>query len=272
MMTTSSSRIGLFNRVSVLCLLLVSTAFAADHWKAEEMRSDPPQPDPKVQAFINGILSTNQLEMFAGTEDQLQKKLAQLQDMVGGDHKKLVEQLFCYRVNAKGMRQALLPMVIMKQLGVSDDTLVQGTVPYLESSDAHVKKEASEWLRGTDKDRATREHDFGRYKSLLEKNKPSVPSGLIQYMFDRDPQAAVVTVAQVYDPDVSESEVAAKAKSGTKESVNYFADRPEWWAHLYVAETMKKQPQLRDAAILKKLEKDDNPLVKEKVAEITSGK
>ena len=79
-------------------------------------------------------------------------------------------------------------------------------------------------------------------------------------------------MSRVYGDKTVETELADKLKGDPKAVLQSLADRPEWWARLYVAETMKKQPQLRDAAILKKLEKDDNPLVKDKAAEITSGK
>lgn len=255
--------------LSAICPLLASIVFAAGpEGKTHEMQGNLLQPDPAVQAFIQGLLSTNEQEMFSGTEEQVGKNVEHLQEMVGGDQKKLVEQLLCFRVKAQGMREALLPMVIMKQLGVSDDTLVQGALPYLESSDAHVVKEAAEWLHGTDKDQVTKEHDFRRYKAVLEKTKPSVPSGLIWYMYDRDPQAAVLTVAQVYGQDVPESEVVAKSKSGAKESVDYFAARSEWWAHLYVAAMMEKNPSLRTPELVEKLEQDTDPLVREKVSKL----
>lgn len=258
-----------FHFVFAICLLLASGVFAAEPpGKTDEMQGNAPQPDSTVQAYIQSLLSTNEQEMFSGTEDQLRNKLEQLKEMVGGDQKKLVEQLFCYRVKAREMREALLPMVIMKQLGVCDDTLVQGILPYLESSDAHVVKEASEWLWGTDKNRATGGYDFHRYKAVLEKAKPRVPPGLIRYMYDCDPQTAVVTIVQMYDQNAPESEVAVKAKSGVKESVDYFAGRSEWWAHLYVAAMMEKEPYLRTSELVKKLEQDANPLVREKVSKL----
>ncbi|MDI6809938.1 MAG: hypothetical protein QME66_13380 [Candidatus Eisenbacteria bacterium] len=255
--------------VSAVCLLLASGVFAAEPpGKTDEMQGNALQLDAAVQAYIQGLLSTNEQEMFSGTEDQLRNKLEQLKGIVGGNQAKLVEQLFCYRVNAQGMREALLPMVIMKQLGVSDDALVQGMLPYLESSDTHVVKEASEWLWGTDKNRATGGYDFRRYKAVLEKAKPRVPPGLIRYMYDRDPQTAVVTVVQMYDQNAPESEVSTKAKSGVKESVDYFIGRPEWWAHLYVAAMIEKEPYLRTPEMMKKLEQDDNPLVREKMSKL----
>ncbi len=80
-------------------------------------------------------------------------------------------------------------------------------------------------------------------------------------------------MSRVYGGDkAAEAGLADKLKGDPKAALQSLADRPEWWVRLYVAETMRKQPQLRDAAILKKLEKDGNVLVQEKVAEITSGK
>ena len=91
-------------------------------------------------------------------------------------------------------------------------------------------------------------------------------------MFHRDPKEAVLSMSRVYGDKATQEDFAGKLKGDTKAALQSLADRPEWWARLYVAVTMEKQLQLRDAAILSKLEKDENPLVKEKVAEITSGK
>lgn len=221
-----------------------------------------------VQNYIRGLLSTNEQEMFSGTEDQLRNNLDRLLQVVGGDQKVLVGQLLYFRVHAQGMREALLPMVIAEQLGLSKDDIAEGLLPYLESDDKSVVKEASEWLAGTDRASGI-EADLSRYEKILRERQGGAPMGLLRYMYDRDPRAAVVTIARVYGgPDVPEAEVAAKVKSGVKESVDYFAGRPEWWAHLYAAAMMEKEPYLRTPEMIEKLEQDADPLVREKVSEL----
>lgn len=114
--------------------------------------------------------------------------------------------------------------------------------------------------------------NFDAFSAYIAEKKEHPPRKLVGFMYGHNPQAAVLSMSCVYGDKAAETELADKLKGDPKAALQSLADRPEWWARLYVAETMKKQPQLRDAAILKRLEKDDNPLVKEKVAEITSGK
>lgn len=114
--------------------------------------------------------------------------------------------------------------------------------------------------------------NFDAFSAYVAQRKEQPPRKLVGFMYGRNPQAAVLSMSRVYGDKAAETELADKLKGDPKAALQSLADRPEWWARLYVAEMMKKQTQLRDAAILKKLEKDDDPLVKGKVAEITSDK
>jgi hypothetical protein len=228
-------------------------------------------PNEKVQSFLHSLASTNLQErrkLFSGgTEEELQQKYAEVQEIAGGTEQLIAQLLYC-RVHAKTMEEAIVPLFVAEQLGLSKDDIAEGLLPYLESDDRSVVKEASEWLGGTDRALGI-EADLSRYEKILREKQGEAPMGLLRYMFDRDPQAAVVTVARVYGgPDVPETEVAAKVKSGVKESVDYFAGRPEWWAHLYVAAMMEKEPYLRTPEMIEKLEQDPDPLVREKVSAV----
>ncbi|MDI6748490.1 MAG: hypothetical protein QMD17_15240 [Rhodocyclaceae bacterium] len=186
----------------------------------------------------------------------------------------LVQQVMLYlRFRATTEERGYGAIIIMNMMDVDKTTKIKAAMPLLDASDIEWQKIADAVLSTTDMDSACADGvDFSLYDGILRETPTMPPAALIRYMYKRNPQAAVVTAARIFGQNVPETEVAAKAKGGVKESADYFAGRSEWWAHLYVTETMKKQPHLRDAAILKKLEKDDHPLVKEKVAEITPGK
>jgi len=117
--------------------------------------------------------------------------------------------------------------------------------------------------------------DFAPYTRFLKASEDlDKPTWLMGYMFDQEPLEALTSLAGVY-LSRAEADPLVQMTSGAptqKATLRSLSDRPEWWARLYVAETMKKQPQLRNTAILKKLEKDDNPLVQKIIAEITSDK
>ncbi len=153
----------------------------------------------------------------------------------------------------------------------SRDELIDAVLPYLETEDAALRQQAKTALRLVDQTTGSKK-DFTGYESYLKARKDHPSETLICYMYVRDPQAAILSMSRVYGDKATETELTDKLKGDPNFALQSLVDRPEWWAHLYVAETMMKQPQLRDAVLLKKLEKDDNPLVREKVAEITSGK
>ncbi len=149
--------------------------------------------------------------------------------------------------------------------------MLEAIAPYGGTTNS-LQKEQLEWVLEKIDYKGARERDYSTYGSFLKKSRDVPNFGLIAYMYDHDMQAAILTMADVYADDATKTELANQLQGDPKAALQSFADRPEWWARLYVAEMMKKQPQLRDPAILRKLEKDDHPLVKEKVAEITSGK
>jgi len=201
-----------------------------------------------------------------GTQEELRQKLAEVQKMAGGD-KEMVLQLLYFSAHASGMEEAMLPGFILEQLAISKTDFAAAVLPLLDSEDESTRHLAAEHLPFADAN-TKGGVDFSRYETILREKKQNPPPGLIRYMYGRNPQAAVIAVARVYSPDVPETEVAVKAKSGVKESVNYFAGRSDWWAHLYVAAMMEKEPYLRTPELVKKLEQDTDPLVREKVSKL----
>lgn len=241
----------------------------------QDTKDMPITPNVEVQSFLRALSSTNLQErqriFSTGTELEFKGKLTEIEKKAGGPQA-FVIQLLYFRVHANDTMEAMLPAVIVDQLGIAQDDIASALLPYLEAKDKPLLKETHEWLGGLDYSRAAKTYDFSRYEGILREKKQNPPQGLICYMYGRNPQAAVLSMSRVYGDKAVETDLTDKLKGDPKAALQALADRPEWWAHLYVAETMKKQPQLRDAAILKKLEKDDHPLVKEKVADITSGK
>ncbi len=253
----------------VILASLLGTAIAQ-----QQTKDIPIKPNKEVQSFLHALSSTNVQErqkLFStGTEEELRQKLADVQKMAGGD-KGLVLQLLYFSAHANGMEQATLPGFILEQLAIPNAVFAEVCLPLLDSEDEPTRRLAANWLTRTD-------HvpkggvDFSRYEGVLREKKQNPPHGLIRYMYGRNPQAAVLSMCRLYGDKAAETELTDKLKGDPKAGLQALGDRSEWWAHLYVAETMKKRPELRDSAILKKLDKNDHPLVKEKVAEITSGK
>jgi hypothetical protein len=68
-------------------------------------------------------------------------------------------------------------------------------------------------------------------------------------------------MAQLYGEATSETAFAAKLKGKPKETIAYFAARPEWWARLYAAAKMRDS-DLRNRDLLIRLCEDPHSLVR----------
>ena len=256
-------------KVITLFVLLASfcwEAFSVFAANSEKSENQVIVPNAAVQSALKALVQTNEQNVLSGTEESVREKLGQLRKMAGQD-KDFVLQLLYFNANAKNEKEYWLPWFIVEQLGISNETFAEVGFSMLNATNDITRKLAFNCLTRADNN-PQGGVDFSRYERKLREQKQNSSQGLIRYLYWRDPQAAVVILARVYGQDVPESEVAAKAKSGVKESVDYFARRPEWWAHLYVAAMMEKEPYLRTPELVNKLEQDTDPLVREKVSKL----
>ena len=232
-------------------------------------------PKPSAQALIvklvPPITEEDKKTFWEGGKKSMETYLSELRAACGGREQDVVLQLMYFASSSTNVEQGMVPGLILEQMKVSGLTIANAALPLLESGDETTRRLAADWLTRADYV-STGGVDFSRYEGILREKKQNPAQGLIRYMYDRNSQAALLSMSRVYGNKTAETELADKLKGDPKTALQSLADRPEWWARLYVAETMKKQPQLRDPAILKKLEKDDNPLVKEKAADLASGK
>lgn len=240
--------------------------FAADPAKSEQQGIVP---NPAIQSFLKTMVSTNEQQVLGSTEAAIREKFEQLRKMAGSD-KNLVLQLLYFNANAKNEKEYWLPWAIVEQLGISNEIFAEVGFDMLDATNDATRKLAFNCLTRADHN-SQGGVDFSRYENILRGKKQNLPQGLIRYMYWRDPQAAVLSMARLYGDKTAEIEFAEKLKGDWKVVLQSRADRPEWWVRLYVTETMNKYPHLRDQAVIKKLQTDDHPLVKEKATEITAG-
>jgi len=255
----------------IFAVLLVTLPLAKGAGK--QPRDIPPKPDAQtlIAKMVPPITEEDKATFWQGGKKSIETYLAELRAASGGREEDVVLQLMYFASCSTNVQQGMVAGLILDQMKVSGSAIANAALPLLESDDQTSRKLAADWLTRADYV-STGGVNFSRYEDILRDKKQNPPQGLIRYMYDRNAQVAVLALSRVYGDKAVETELAGKLTGDPKAALQALADRPEWWARLYVAETMKKQPQLRDAALQKKLEKDDNPLVKEKVAEITSGK
>lgn len=140
-------------------------------------------------------------------------------------------------------------------------TLIKAVLPYLGTKDPALRKELDQvlgWAVEGHGDKTSYKH----FETYLKNNTNELPESLVTYMYDAQPQAAALSMACVYGNKGAEDELADKLKGDPKAVLQSLADRPEWWARLYAAEVMSKNPQLSDPAVVERLEQDANPLVR----------
>jgi hypothetical protein len=275
-------RFSLTVRVLLLALVLLRNALGASPSTNAVCRLVP---DPSMQGLLDQIHAGRSI-------DDVTNALSELKAACAGHLAFCFPQLIYYRAEVKRKhlqdqmasadleKRLAATYIILREIAPTQDDwkrvdwklgVLDSITPYAGADDPLVAEQVKWILKKMDY-AGVKNVDFGAYEQFLRDKPQESGATLIKYMYLRDPQAALSSMAHVYGNRAVETEIATTLKGNPKAALQSLVERPEWWVHLYVAETMKKQPQLRDAALIKKLEKDDHPLVKEKVAEITSGR
>ncbi|MGD9782247.1 MAG: OmpA family protein, partial [Kiritimatiellia bacterium] len=110
--------------------------------------------------------------------------------------------------------------------------------------------------------------DFDGFSSYVERNKEQPPRKLVRYMYGLNPQVAGLTMARIYGGETTERQLAEQLKGDPSTAIQYLVDRREWWAHLYVATMVEKDPDLQTPDIMKRLQDEKDPLVREILARL----
>lgn len=116
----------------------------------------------------------------------------------------------------------------------------------------------------------TSEPDFSQFAAALKKKMDAPPRSLISYMCQRSPKMALATMANVYASDVVADELIRAFETNEAKAWDSFSKRKEWWVHLFMIEMALRDPKAVDPEILKRIENDEHPLVREALAEMKS--
>ncbi|MGD9782640.1 MAG: hypothetical protein AB7V14_10875 [Kiritimatiellia bacterium] len=248
--------------IVVVGILVMCTAARVSAESADGL----PPPDPVLQMAIDNAARES---INAKTAEEADR-IAQALKPGSLSQTQLLEQFVYYlRHSATNEEQGYGALLLVNRLQFNREETAKTILSHLDTPDPGTRKILEGFLGLVDS-LPDKTCDFSIYAALLREKKPEIPARLVQYMYERDPQAAVLAIAQVYALRPVEPELESKIHGDAKEALKYLGSRSEWWAHLYVAEMMKRDRWLRDPAIVKKLEADSNPLVQEKVAEIMS--
>lgn len=261
--------------VSILTLTLLITFISASGLKQQEP-SRTIKPDPAIQEAIHGLFRE------AKNLEEFHTQLTSLRTMAGEN---LVPQLIYYKLNAKDVVEGMALHIIVRELEISDIDLVLGITPYLGTNDAKLRRLLEELLDGIEKPRE-RDRDYKAHRNVIEASKDRPPLALIQHMYEKSPGTALITLQRVYlrksekiTPIIWAEHVVSDVlwkkenrflKPETDipvalEQLDILSRHEAWWVRLYVAETLRQNPEFRTPELVERLENDEHELVREEL-------
>lgn len=249
----------------VLSLVFVSVLFLC--CKAEDII-----PDAKVQADIDKVIlrlvDTKTKEDALSTIRQFEKGYTNRVFML--------QQVLLYMATGGACTEerGYAAIGLVNFLVVDKQDKIKAALPMLGREEGDFHKMATGVLHMVDEDRTQSDGavDFSPYEVFISEST-SPPLVLIDYMYEREPDVALSSIAAVYlDKDEARSLVSQLKSEDDAQAVDRMSQRPEWWAKLYAAEKMKQNPKLRDPEIIEQLKQSKHAVVRETVQEIKDEK
>ncbi|MGD9611501.1 MAG: hypothetical protein AB7V22_01210 [Kiritimatiellia bacterium] len=232
--------------------------------------------DENIHKYVLSEMQEHILAFASGenTDLRLKTQKAEIQNEWSAyDRSLLARQLILFlRLSSfPDERAAWRTYALFKLMAFTNAELLTAGMPLLDSTDIEMQKTMKELLGEIDGAQYNKPADFCTFIAHLGEHPDSPSYSLIRYMYDRDAQAAVLSMASVYGDRMAQDEWTGIIKGVSNTSLQSLAERPEWWAHLYVATVMEKDSSQRTPELLEMLEKDANPIVQEKVSELREG-
>lgn len=233
--------------------------------------------NPETQALINKVA----VQLGSGVRERARQGLADLEKLQEAytNQVLLVQQIMYYlrfgpsaemrSSSSDDERRGNGLIVLVSRLSADKMARVAAALPVLDSPDAEFRHVAASILNTADS-QDDKGVDFQVYEGLLREGSPEQHMSLVRYMYDRNPEAAVLALARMYDQPIAAPGISGKTKAEMQETLSYFAARPEWWAQLYAAEVIRKERMLRDPKLIEQLKTSTNELVREAAAQIGS--
>lgn len=267
-------------------------------WGADE--NQVIMPDSRLQDEFNNIVSPENEGQVSSSEILKLKE-----NTKSVEH--LLQQLVYFRANARKVyfqektssvqldRATNVSYIILKEFinldekskkisSASARSIINAVVPYLGTKDLELRKQLL-WLLNLIDYRGILKVDYGEYESCIKDVKDNPPQALIQYMYEKLPGEALLSLMHVYMKEPKNEESIVQAESAiredikkrefgsveesskvgldVKEALNKLSKNEQWWVRLYVAEVIGREPVLRSPEILERLKKDTSPLVHE---------
>ena len=234
----------------------------------------------KVHAFLSSMAQQDPEGYTFKTREEFAERLKELEELVDHDNVKLTQELICYKSQAKGVAEGMLPAIIFNSIKIPQEDIFWGVMPLLDSRDMKKRKEAYQALE-IFQNAEDCQIDFSFYEEMLKKHGEKIPMALIDHMYSKSPEQALSTMANVYMTKEEAADLMRQVKTERITPSRFCDDRdiivdpqaalslskqPEWWIRLYVAKRMQKSSQPLPPDILCELKKCEHPLVVQAVS------
>jgi hypothetical protein len=126
--------------------------------------------------------------------------------------------------------------------------------------------------------------DFTVYLDYADSSSREIPSGLVSYMYQESPSLAVATLSNHHTGQTGARSLvlqavedietdltvllrgtvvaAASRRDSILNQLDVLSRHPEWYVRLYVAHTLRQEPELRNVQIVERLRADSSALVR----------
>lgn len=196
----------LITTVYCFCLTSQETATETEGKTSLKKLFDP---NKKVQTLLKSFIDKDGKGFVPRSKEAWNNKLSKLRKSIEGGQKKLVSELLYFLISAQGMREAMLPGVIIDKIELSRIDLLKGLIPYIDVDHKTVRDHVKNLLKAVeDNDENSQTPDFKPYELFLREKKSDIPLSLVQYMYRRHASKSLKIMVKIYNDKLNAKQLA----------------------------------------------------------------
>jgi hypothetical protein len=234
--------------------------------------------DPRTQAAIEETVSA-----VVRNDEAAAERFASLQRIGERDRSALLLQMALYLEASDGTERSMAGAILLGRLGFTPKETIEAVVPHLEAAGPALRR-VFDGMLGTVDRQDGGAADFRVYDAWLTGRGGRPPAAFVAYLYEASPDEAVLCMQRVYgraaapQPGsvraldelksiVAERDVSRPLKQDERAraaaALTDLAADPAWWVRRYAATVLRDDTALGTAALVERLKKDPDPLVRD---------
>lgn len=236
--------------------------------------------NPNIQSKLDEILANE-------STDAIDREVVSLKKSVEMTNAQLIPQVLHYQLATKNSDQKIWRSVYLLKALLNEsqaEDLINAILPYLGTEDNATRRRFYKTLDEIFYDQD--QYVFTPVEPVLKKQKEKIPSGLVDYLYDRAPGKAFRSFANALAESEQEKE---RLLLSSRSISDLLAERPtryqrakaidkktiqklenlskenKWWVQLFVAESASQCRSFRKDTIIKKLNDGKHPAIKKRM-------